>query len=134
MKVKATREGLLGHRLASGILNTIHLPFVALPSTRALYRFVRVFNPANGKGSTAIVLDVGPWNTHDDAYVLEGQRPQAESGIDRFGRQTNHAGIDLSERLWSELAMVDNTEVIWEFIDDWPAKRSAVSEVTQDYP
>jgi len=124
MRVKATREGLLGHRLATGILNTIHLPFVALPSTRALYRFVRVFNPANGKGTTAIVLDVGPWNTHDHGYVLEGQRPQAESGIDRFGRETNHAGIDLGERVWNELGMVDNTDVIWEFIDDWPAKVS----------
>jgi hypothetical protein len=117
MKVKATREGLLGHRLASGIVNTVHLPFVALPSTKALYRFVRVFNPANGKAALAMVLDVGPWNTHDDRYVLDGQRPQAETGTDHWGRTTNHAGIDLGERVWGELGMTDNTDVMWEFIE-----------------
>src|SRR5438132_14318630 len=107
MKVKATREGELGHRLAAGMVNTIHLPFVALPSTRALYRFVRVLNPANGKSAMAMVLDVGPWNIHDDAYVFDGNRPEAETGTDTRGRHTNGAGIDLSECLWTALGMTD---------------------------
>lgn len=115
--VKATREGLLGHPLASGITNTVHLPFVALPSTRALYRFVRVRNPLNGRAVPAVVLDVGPWNTHDDDYVFGGAAPQAETGVDTHGRVTNRAGIDLGEAVWTALAMRDNTEVEWAFLD-----------------
>lgn len=116
MNVKATREGLLGHPLATGIINTPHLPFVALPSTKALYEFVRVTNPLNGKSTVAIVLDVGPWNEHDDAYVLAGARPQAESGTDTRGRTTNGAGIDLSEAVWHALDMRDNGQVLWEYV------------------
>ena len=62
---------------------------------KALHKFVRVTNPANGKSTLAQVLDIGPWNTDDDAYVFGGSRPQAESGTDTRGRQTNGAGIDL---------------------------------------
>ena len=117
MKVKATREGLLGHPLATGIVNTAHLPFVALPSTKALYRFVKVVNPENGRGAVAIVLDVGPWIEHDDRYVLAGERPQAETGTDTRGRATNGAGIDLSEAIWQALNMHDNGPVLWSFLD-----------------
>lgn len=116
MRVKATREGLLGHHLATGVIATVHLPFVALPSTRALYRFVRVTNIATGKSTPAIVLDVGPWNEHDDGYVFDGKRPAAETGTDSRGRSTNGAGIDLSESVWTALGMLDNTDVMWEFI------------------
>lgn len=116
MRVTATREGLLGATLASGVVNTIYLPFVALPSTKALYRFVRVVNVANGQAAVAIVLDVGPWNAHDDAYVFAGARPASEGGVDTRGRTTNGAGIDLSEAIWGALAMTDNGPVLWEFV------------------
>jgi hypothetical protein len=65
----------------------------------------------------AIVLDVGPWNEHDTAYVLHGQRPAAESGVDTRGRTTNAAGIDLGEAVWRRLGMVDNSDIEWEFIE-----------------
>lgn len=116
MVVKATREGLIGGRTSTGYVVEASIPFVALPSTRALHRVVRVTNPLTSKSIVAIVLDVGPWNIHDDTYVFSGERPQAETGVDSFGRPTNKAGIDLGEKVWNELGMVDNTEVEWVFV------------------
>lgn len=114
--VKATREGLMNQKTASGYHVDPHVPFVALPSDAALRQRVRVTNPLNGKSIIALVLDVGPWNTHDNAYVFGDAKPQAESGKDLFGRTTNKAGIDLGEKVWNELGMRDNSDVIWEFI------------------
>jgi hypothetical protein len=114
--VRATREGLVGHRTASGYVIDTVVPFVALPDVEALQRFVKVMNPANGRTTIAIVLDVGPWNTNDVAYVLGGARPQAESGTDSTGRKTNGAGIDLGERVWHQLGLLDNGNVSWEFL------------------
>jgi hypothetical protein len=117
MRVKATREGLIGGPTASGYRIDTVVPFVALPDRAALGRFVRVRNLANGRVTLAVVLDVGPWNTHDTDYVFAGARPQAESGTDRHGRVTNGAGIDLGERVWAALGMSDNTDVEWDFVD-----------------
>ena len=116
IQVKATREGLVGGTTASGWVIDTKIPFVALPSTRALWRFIRIRNPLNGIARFALVLDVGPWNTHDDAYVFGGARPQAESGVDTSGRPTNGAGIDLGEKVWNQLRMTDNGPIEWEFI------------------
>ena len=116
MTVKATREGLVGQRAASGYVIDTVVPFVALPSATALGRFIKLTNPANSKSCYAIVLEVGPWNTHDDAYVFAGQRPQAESGISLSGHGTNGAGIDLGEKVWHELGMTDNSDVDWSFL------------------
>ena len=127
--ILATREGLVGKPTASGYVIDRVVPFVALPTEHALHRRVRVRNLANGLDAIAIVLDVGPWNggvwknpsgilvdTNDNDYVLGSSRPQAESGIDLRGRSTNHAGIDLGERIWNELEMRDNSPVDWEFV------------------
>src|SRR5437667_7046245 len=107
IRVKATREGLVGGRTATGWRIDAVVPFVALPSDAALRQWVRVVNPANGRSIRALVLDVGPWNEHDTAYVFGGARPAAESGIDTRGRVTNKAGIDLGERVWTALGMTD---------------------------
>lgn len=114
--VKATREGLTGQKTSSGWKINPHVPFVALPSLAALRQRVLVTNPANGKSIQALVLDVGPWNENDDAYVFGVDRPQAESGTDTFGRKTNGAGIDLGEAVWNALGMVDNGSVSWSFV------------------
>lgn len=116
IRVKATREGLVGERTASGYIIDSVVPFVALPSVKALGKFIRVRNPHNSLVRYAIVLDVGPWNTHDDNYVFNGHRPQSETGADISGRPTNKAGIDLSEKIWQQLLMIDNSEIEWEFI------------------
>lgn len=116
MTVKATREGLIGQTTASGYVIETHVPFVALPSAKALRRAVTVRNPATGVTVEAMVLDVGPFNEHDDAYVFGGARPQAESGVSVSGKGTNGAGIDLGEYVWNALGMKDNTDVEWEFM------------------
>ena len=114
--VRATREGLINATTASGYRIDDHVPFCALPSERALGLFVRIRNPANNKSVLAVVLDVGPWNIHDDDYVFGPNQPQAESGVDTRGRKTNRAGIDLGERVWRQLGMDDNGDVQWEFV------------------
>ena len=125
VRVKATREGDIGKLTATGYRIDTVVPFVALPSTHALYRFVRLRNPANGAVALAVVLDVGPWNEHDDAYVFGVRRPAAENGRDERNRVTNGAGIDLSERIWFELGMKDNAEIEWEFLSVLPAPAPA---------
>ena len=115
---------LAGGHTASGYVIYAVVQVVALPCRAALWRLVRLFNTANGKACRARVLDVGPWNVEDNEYVFGGQRPQAESGIDHQGRKTNGAGIDLGERVWSELGMVDNGFVEWQF-DDEPRSQGA---------
>lgn len=116
MRVKATREGLIGHKTASGFVIDSVVPFVALPSVDALGRLVKVTNLQNGITAYGFVLDVGPFNEHDNAYVFRGERPLAESGVSVSGQGTNKAGIDLGEKIWQQLGMKDNTEVEWEFI------------------
>jgi len=116
IRVKATREGLLGHPTATGYVVDSIVPFVALPSHEALGKFIRIQNVNNHRKAYAVVLDIGPWNTEDNDYVFHGHRPQAESGTDSTGRKTNGAGIDLSQRVWHELYMTDNSLVEWEFI------------------
>ncbi len=121
--VKSTREGLPGQKTASGWVINNSVPFVALPSHAALRLWVRVWNPlvmdpATGSAieTKALVLDVGPWNENDDAYVFGGARPQSETGTDLMGRKTNGAGIDLGEVVWNALGMKDNSNVSWEFV------------------
>jgi hypothetical protein len=116
MLVKATREGLVGRATATGWVIDREYPFVALPSTKALHRWVKLANPLNGKMCCAQVLDVGPFNEHDDAYVFNGARPLAESGTTGDGVASNGAGIDLGEKVWSLLGMADNTSVEWSFV------------------
>ncbi len=116
MTVYATREGLLGQKTATNYVIDEHVPFVALPSNAALRLWVQVTNQANGKSIRALVLDIGPWNVSDNSYVFGGARPQAESGRDMRGRETNRAGIDLGEAVWKALDLHDNGNVSWEFI------------------
>lgn len=115
--VKATREGRVGETSATSYRIERFVPFVALPYEGAKWRAVRVQNPVNGLEVDALVMDVGPWNTQDKAYVEGGARPQAESGVDMSGRKTNGAGIDLGEYVWRALKMTDNGPVAWRFLE-----------------
>lgn len=117
MRVKATREGLLGRMAKSGAKVDPYTPGIALPCVAALWRFVVVRNPVNKLWIVCRVLDVGPWNEQDSDYVYGGARPRAELGPDERGRITNGAGIDLWEKPWQVLEMVDNALVDWDFID-----------------
>jgi hypothetical protein len=128
--VKATREGLVGQRTASGWTINNSVRFVALPSHAALRLWVQVTNQAvldNGipRSIKALVLDVGPWfggrNDDDDAYVFGGARPRAETETPAAdlakGLKSNGAGIDLGEAVRKALGIVeDNAEVFWSFV------------------
>jgi hypothetical protein len=121
--VFATREGLIGKESASGYMIDRVVKFVALPSVKALKRFVRVTNPHTGKSTLAQVLEVGPWSERDDKYVFGTDRPLSEQGfhVNTGGYvvrgETNGAGIDLGEAVWFAIGMLDNGHVEWEFAD-----------------
>lgn len=127
VQVLATREGKVGKIAASGWRVDYAVKAVALPSTHALGRHVRLRCPRNGHTCIAEVLDVGPWEEHDDAYVFGMARPRAEAGHDSRGRRTNGAGIDLSERVYFELQLHGNEPVQWEWLSEaWPAAAALV--------
>jgi len=63
-----------------------------------------------------LVNNVGPWNIND-TYWKKGNRPQAETGVAKFNRKTNRAGIDLSNELFRQLGLKDNDYVEWRFIN-----------------
>ena len=116
-QVFATREGLIGQKTASGYIVEEHMPFVALPSRKALWKWIFVHNPLNEKWCCAQVLDIGPWAIDDDEYVFGNARPRSELGISYSNKGTNKAGIDLSEKVWNLLHMKDNGSVSWCFIE-----------------
>lgn len=62
------------------------------------------------------VIDVGPWNTDDSYWTRPDGRPQAESGIDKSGRRTNLAGIDLTPATARKLGLIGKAKVDWEFV------------------
>lgn len=100
----------------SKVLNDTDL-YVALPDRFEGERpSVRVVNSVNGKSAVASIEDVGPWNI-DDPYWAMGTRPQAESGTDMSGRETNGAGIDLSPALASAIGVDGMGTVDWEFVE-----------------
>lgn len=80
---------------------------------------VVVTNPSTGASAVCDIVDVGPWNT-DDPYWETGQRPQAESGIDRSGRKTNLAGIDLTPAAARSVGVDGKGKVDWEFVGAHP--------------
>jgi hypothetical protein len=112
-RVFATREGLTGHRLASGEIIRQGALFVALPHPSALRRDVEL--RYRDRVAVVPVLDVGPWNV-DDAYWRTGQRPAAERGSGAFRRPANPAGIDLSDAVFASLGLADNDYLEWRFV------------------
>jgi hypothetical protein len=137
IRVKATREGLIGKKTAVGYFIQNDSWFAALPSHAALWRIVELWaDRLEWRGLspedvwkdilarsifplTAPVLEVGPWNTHDDEYVLCGSRPLSESGVSVSGHGTNHAGIDLSDFLYRQLNVdAHGGYVWWNFVEN----------------
>jgi hypothetical protein len=119
IRVKATKEGLIGKQTSAGLIIRPNSVFVALPSTRALWKVVRVTTGSGDKSVVAPVLDVGPWNERDHDYVFGTNRPAAETGPDERGRTTNRAGIDLSEGVCKALGWHEKQGdgiVEWEFL------------------
>jgi hypothetical protein len=110
--VRATRIGLIGKQTASGIIITKDLVFAALPSRKALYKWICV--QYEDKSILCQVLDVGPWHITDD-YWNNNNRPQSES------EHNNKAGIDLSDAACKQLGISRRIGVVrvqWGFIDE----------------
>lgn len=64
---------------------------------------IKVTYRPTGQSVTGPIIDCGPWNTDDPYYLVEGRRPQAETGTDKHGRATNRAGIDATPAAWAKL-------------------------------
>jgi hypothetical protein len=130
-RIWATREGLVGGTTANGHIVQERDHFVALPSRRLLSSGGTQYQVQvcyKSRCETAPVMDVGPWNTHDDYWNPGSLRetwtdlpqgtPEAQAaysdgyngGKDEFGRTVvNPAGIDLADgTFWDGLGMTDN--------------------------
>jgi hypothetical protein len=112
-RVFATREGLVGRRLATGGIIRPDDRFVALPHRSALRRDVEL--RYGTRVLVVPVLDVGPWNIDDD-YWSTGARPAAERGRGKYRTPVNPAGIDLSDATFALLGMRGNDTVEWRFV------------------
>ena len=72
---------------------------------------------------TTDVVDLGPWNTHDPSYVLNGMRPLSEKqkamGIPAQNGlvPTNDAGIDLTPPIAAAVGINGKGKVSWRFQD-----------------
>lgn len=113
----------------------------SLPAHGQAGRLLRVF--CGGKYVDGPVRDVGPWNgdpiSTDDPYWTTGSRPQAETGTDRRGRKTNHAGIDLTPAAWRALGKTGDLgnitdKVDWDFVDALGAPAPGVPGATAGVP
>lgn len=98
---------------------------VALP-----YKFdeprpkVRVFNAENELSVLCEIVDVGPWHTDDEQYVLGDARPDAEpagsiiDGGPNDGEVSNGAGIDLTPGAADAIELEGKGVVHWMFEPD----------------
>ena len=132
--IQATRIGLIGKTTAAGLKIRSSSIFVALPSTKALWKIVIIRH--DSQYYIAPVLDVGPWNETDTDYVFGNTRPLSEQGIGRYRKPTNKAGIDLSDGLvrlmgyrikpttkrTDSVPVWNNDLVDWRFITDTEIK------------
>jgi hypothetical protein len=89
---------------------------------------VRVTAKRSGQSIVCDIVDVGPWNTHDP-YWQTGSRPQAETGTDMRGRNTNRAGIDLTFAAAKALQIDGKGLVDWEFVQS-PLAEPSTPKVT----
>lgn len=125
--------------LAIGPWKGDSFPGVALPSTKALRKWVIV--RYGDLFTCAMVADVGPWATDDDAYVFGDEKSRAETHKGRYCplkigslalatvpdgnggfvgvTVCNGAGIDLFPATAKALGIQDgdNVMVEWKFID-----------------
>jgi len=69
----------------------------------------------------AEIVDLGPWNTNDPNYVLDGERPLAETQYDEGTEAqngqvpSNNAGIDLTPPIADAVGISGKGKVSWRF-------------------
>jgi hypothetical protein len=86
---------------------------------------VKVWNRENGKSAIGEILDVGPWLTDDEAYVMGDQRPLAETCYKNKqplprgpteGIVPNGAGFDISPAMAKALGISGKGVIDWDFL------------------
>lgn len=97
-------------------------PFVALPSTKALGKWVTLTLPGFGS-CTLMVMDVGPYLWWDDDFVLYGKRPFIEGA---YANQIKFPSEDDGRKKWSKCefsgkvptsrASIDITPPVWKML------------------
>ena len=132
-RVLATHEEY--QELSTGNWLGYNYPGVALPSSKALYKWIIL--RFKDRWTCARVMDVGPWCIDDDLYVFTGERPRAEifkdqlvkrslidnskatlpdgticeksngAGIDLFPYTAKCLGISMDENVWVEWKWVE---------------------------
>lgn len=112
-----TKNGSVGNLTIVGNIPVGLIPWIALPSWHALGRFVSVRNPANNRAALAMVLDVGPWNDTDEAYVFAGHSPAAIGAAGTPQKGTDGAGMLIGDEVCRRLELQPGQEVEWEFVD-----------------
>lgn len=138
-KVLATHEEPQEIAFGDGKWPGDHFPGVALPSRKALGKWVVVV--FKDRQAMARVVDVGPWCIDDDQYVFGGNPPRAEVlrgkacprklGVEgtatipdgkggwKPAPISNGAGIDLFPSIAKQLGIPlnDNVMVAWSFCE-----------------
>lgn len=116
--VFGTREGLIGHRTASGHIITYDDVFASLPCISALFSWVKIYYAE--KQIKCQILDVGPHSIHDDYWNHAPYKPLAESGKSDQPPfvAKNKSGIDLADGIYNALGIktdYDTFPITWEF-------------------
>ncbi len=150
--VYATREGLVGGRTSSGHTITPNDHFVALPSTKALNKSVKI--TYKGKSAVAPVLDIGPWNNDDnywdptDARVYKGiprGKSQAQAAYENGNNGgksgtgltvTAPGGIDIGDGTYADLGLgnADWVDVTFLWLTDDGSASAAGTPAPQPAP
>jgi hypothetical protein len=148
-RVYATREGLVGGTTSSGHVITANDHFVALPSTKALKKNVKI--SYKGKSAVAPVLDIGPWNNDDDYWNPSDSRvykglprgmPQAQAAYDsnhnggKSGMGLNvtvPCGIDIGDGTFADLGMSNSdwVDITFLWLTDDPNAAAANASAPQ---
>lgn len=119
-RIRATRQGMVGGRTASGHRIQKRDRYVSLPSRRVTSKaknpeyWVRI--SYNGRSSTVPVLDVGPWNIHDNYWDAKREwwddlprgYPQDHAayfdgynkGVAEKGRVSHPTAMDVGDGAW----------------------------------
>jgi hypothetical protein len=87
---------------------------------------VRVINRETGQEVVCEIVDLGPWLTDDEAYVMGDQRPLAETCYlnseplprgPNAGKVPNGAGIDVTPGAARAIGLEGKGMVDWAFVD-----------------
>ena len=125
---KKLEKSAYGFDMSNGI-------FVGLPASNMKGRWIQLtILPSNTPDAVVPVGDIGPWNgggwnnKYDDPYWRKKKRPQAESGKDLKGSNTDKSGIQISNKLWNLLKLDKRKRIYvdWHFVASPKDKKALI--------